>query len=111
MMDPNFEKSKVMHVGSAPSLDGKRAYVLTRKNSLVAKLAVTSEERDLGIILTPDFKFSAQAALAASKANSILAILQRTFLSRDVETWTSLNRAYIRPHLEFANSAWNSFLK
>ena len=69
----------------------------------------TKEERDLGIILTPDFKFGAQAAHAASKANRILGMLKRTFLSRDVELWTSLYRTYIRPQLEFAVSAWNPY--
>ena len=70
-------------------------------------LKQTNEERDLGIILTPDFKFSAQSAHAASKANSILSMLKRAFVSRDPVLWGTLYRTYVRPHLEFAISAWN----
>ena len=71
----------------------------------------TNEEPDLGIILTPDFKFSTQAARSASKATSMLGMLKHTFISRDIEIWASLHRTYIRPHLEFAVSAWSPFLK
>lgn len=74
-------------------------------------ISETNLERDLGIIITPNFKFSEQSSHAASKANKILSILKHTFVSRDVEIWTTLNRAYIRPHLEFAISVWNPFLR
>jgi ribonuclease P/MRP protein subunit RPP40 len=32
-------------------------------------------------------------------------------MSRDIELWASLYRTYIRPHLEFAVSAWCPFLR
>ena len=70
-----------------------------------------TEERDLVVILTPDFKFSAQAAYAASKSNSIVGMLKHTFMSRDVETWVPLYKTYIRPQLEFSVSAWSPFLR
>jgi ribonucleases P/MRP protein subunit RPP40 len=100
-----------MHIGSTKDIDELRSFTLTSSDITRTELKTTTEERDLGIILTPDFKFSAQSAHAASKANSMLAMLRHTFMSRDVETWSSLYRTYIRPHLEFAISAWNPLLK
>ena len=38
-------------------------------------------------------------------------MLKHTFVSRDVELWAALYRTYIRPHLEFAVSSWNPFLR
>ena len=72
---------------------------------------MVNEERDLGIVLSSNLKFSGQAAFASSKASSVLGMLKNTFASRDVELWTSLYKTYVRPHLEFAVSAWNPYLK
>ena len=36
-----------------------------------------NEERDLGVILSKDFKFSRQCLMAKNKANSILGIINR----------------------------------
>ena len=71
----------------------------------------THQEIDLGIILTFDFKFSTQSSHSAAKANAILSMLKKTFITRDVEIWATLYRTYVRPHLEFAISAWRPYLK
>lgn len=111
LMEPNIGKCGVMNIGSNLTVDKRRSYTLTDKNGHHVPLRHTSEERDLGIILTPDFKFSTQAAHASSKANRVLGMMKRTFLSRDVELWACLYREYVRPQLEFAVSAWNPFLR
>jgi len=111
LMEPNVDKCKVMNIGGNSEVGRSRTYSLLRNDGTTVELKQTTEERDLGIILTPDFKFSAQAAHAASKANAMTSTLKHTFISRDVETWASLYRTYIRPHLEFAISAWNPSLR
>ncbi len=47
---------------------------------------------------------------AAAKANSMLGMMKRTFLSRNTTLWKKLYTTYIRPQLEFAVSAWNPYL-
>jgi ribonuclease P/MRP protein subunit RPP40 len=37
--------------------------------------------------------------------------MKRTFVTRNKEIWTKLYTTYVRPHLEFAISAWNPYLK
>ena len=103
-MNPNTKKCAVMNIGRNKEVGSIRSYTLLNSEGNRVTIRQTKEERDLGIILTPDFKFGAQASHAASKANRILGMLKRTFLSRDVELWTSLYRTYIRPQLEFAVS-------
>jgi hypothetical protein len=111
LMDPNTKKCGVMNIGKNNEVGSIRSYTLLNMDGVPEPIRHTREERDLGIIMTPDFKFGAQAAHAVSKANRVFGLLKRTFLSRDVELWTSLYRTYVRPHLEFAVSAWNPYLR
>ena len=107
-MKLNVEKCKVMHIGRN---NQKATYFLTTNDSNRLPIFTTLNERDLGIVFSPDLKFSSQAAHAASKANSVLGMLKNTFVSRDPIIWATLYRTYVRPHLEFAISVWNPFLK
>jgi hypothetical protein len=72
LMELNTEKCKVMNVSGNEQLGKERQYSLLKPNGERISIKQTTEERDLGIIITPDFKFSSQASHAASKANSIL---------------------------------------
>ena len=107
LMRLNIEKCKVMHFGKH-----NQQYTYTL-NDYVTDLPVpikkTEAERDLGIQLTSDLKFSRQCSAAASKANYQLGLLKRTFISRDKFLWKKLYLTYIRPHVEFAVQAWSPF--
>jgi hypothetical protein len=64
-------------------------------------------EKDLGVHVSNDLKPHEHTSKAASKANSILGQLKRTFVSRGTEIWKKLYITYVRPHLEFAIAACN----
>lgn len=100
-----------MNIGGNEAVGWKRRFTLPNKEGERIPSTHTDEEGELGIILTPDFKFCAQSAHAASKANSILSMFKRAFVSRDTVLWSTLYRTYVSPHLEFAISGWNPFLK
>ena len=61
--------------------------------------------------MTSDLKWKAQVDSAASKANQILGMLNRTFTYNDMSMWKSLYTTFVRPHLEFASAAWNPYLQ
>ena len=42
-----------------------------------------------------------------AKANSVLGMLKRAFVSRDVDLWKKLYVSLVRPHLEYAVQVWN----
>ena len=63
-------------MGSSERTATTRSYTLKKKDGTRVELQNISEERDLGIIITPDFKFSPQSAHAASKANQVLGMLK-----------------------------------
>ena len=67
----------------------------------------TYAEKDLGIYITSDLKWSIQAQYAANKANTILCQLRRAFKYWTIHTFKQLPSAFARPHLEYAIAAWN----
>jgi len=52
-----------------------------------------------------------QANYAASKANRVLGMLRKTFISRDSQLWKNLYTSLVRPHLEYAVPVWNPYLE
>ena len=71
------------------------------------------EEKDLGVIITEDGKYSKQCAAAAKKAMCKLRVLKHTFKHFDKRCFTMRYKTYIhvRPHLEYAVQAWSPHLK
>ena len=80
-------------------------------NEDLIQIEKTESERDLGIQVWANLKYDAQVSKSASKANSMLGILKRTFVTRNIDIWKKLYTTYVRPHLEFAVAAWNPYLK
>ena len=109
LMRLNLDKCKVMHFGKK---NPKIAYTMrSYENNESRQIQTTESERDLGIQVSSNLKYADQVSKASSKANSVLGMLKRTFVSRNKEIWKKLYTTYIRPHLEFAVSAWNPYLK
>ena len=40
------------------------------------------------------------------KANNIMGLIRRTFVHLDEGTFSKLFKAFVRPHLEYTNTAW-----
>jgi ribonuclease P/MRP protein subunit RPP40 len=66
----NLDKCKVMHIGYK---NGEADYVIGGKT-----LGKVSEEKDLGVIISKEFKVANQCSKAASKGNQILGWINRT---------------------------------
>jgi hypothetical protein len=101
-MQFNIKKCKVMHFGPG---NKKFEYKMNGE-----KLDVTTEERDIGVLVTDDLKPSAQCAKAAKTASKVLGQISRSFRYRDKKIFRALYMRYVRPHLEFASPAWNPWL-
>ena len=103
-MSLNCSKCKIMHFGSK---NPNKEYFI--KDGLeVVKLEVTESERDLGIIVSATGKTNQQVLSASSKANSVLGMMRKTFRFFNKSLFLLLYPTFIRPHLEFPSSAWNS---
>ena len=67
--------------------------------------------RDLGVVVTEDFKMSRQCLTASSKANRMLGYIRKSITSKSKEIILPLYRGLVRPHLEYAVQFWSPFLK
>ena len=74
-------------------------------------LAVTEEEKDVGVMVTSSLKPSVQCARASKKANMVLGQLARGVTYRDRVTFIRLYQVFILPHLSYAVSAWAPYNK
>ena len=98
-MEFNVKKCKVMRVGKS---ELPLHYTMNG-----TKLAVTEEEKDIGVMVQSNLKPSKQCTVAAHRANAVLGQITRSFHYRDKRVFMKLYKQYVRPHLEFAVQAWS----
>ena len=75
------------------------------------ELETTEVEKDLGIMVTADGKCSAQVEAAVNKASWVLGRIRKTFRYFNINLFKRLYPTFVRPHLEFASSVWNTLNK
>jgi ribonuclease P/MRP protein subunit RPP40 len=103
----NFKKCKIMDFGKNKLL---KNYEILEGSELI-NLEKTESERDLGVIISSNGKTSEQVWAAVSRATRILGLMRKTFRLFNKELFKLLYPTFIRPHLEFASSAWNRMSK
>jgi hypothetical protein len=98
----NADKCKVLHIGrnnpnnqyTMPTADGR------------IELETTVLEKDLGVNVDPELKFSEHIERQVNKADKILGMIRRSYEFIDRDTMKRLFTALVRPLLEFSNVAW-----
>jgi hypothetical protein len=71
----------------------------------------SNAEKDVGVTIDNKLTFEKHITEKVNKANSILGVIRRTFEYLDLQTFRLLYVSLVRPHLEYANSVWNPFMK
>ena len=99
----NATKCKVMHLGNS---NMKYDYQMKENGNLV-KLEASDCEKDLGVNVDKDLKFSKHAMIASNKANRIMGMIKRSFTRIDKEMFNCLFKSLVRPHLEYGNVVWS----
>ena len=74
-------------------------------------LASHSSQRDLGVLISDNCQPGNQCALAAKKANQILGQINRAFSCKTKDIMLQIFKVFVRPHLEYAVTAWSPWLK
>ena len=97
------DKCKHMHIGK-PGPDPDKEYSLKSTT-----LQMTPEEKDIGVLIDSDLAFDKHISEKVNKANSMFALLRRTFQYMDTKTFVSLFKTLVRTHLEFASSVWHPY--
>ena len=119
-MSFNPDKCHRMHLGHN---NNRYSYSLPKVYSTVEKsrsisytfyfhqLEEVQQEKDLGVIVDNKLKFKAHISLKISKANSMLYLIKNCFKHLDEKMFLLLYNSLVRPHLEYASSAWSPITK
>ena len=70
-------------------------------------LEKTKESKYLGVYIENDLRWNAQVNYARSKASKVLNFLKRNFYHTSQSTKEKLYKTLVRPHLDYAMSAWD----
>ena len=68
-------------------------------------------EKDLGIVISSDLKFSKQCIEVSKKSQRMLGYIRRQFGFGNKEIVLTLYNSLVRPHLEYAVQFWCPFRK
>jgi len=79
-----------------------------RMNDATVTLSDTKEEKDLGVWVDSELKFSGHWHVnrAVIKGNKMLGLIKRSFVHKDRHMVKLLYMALVRPHLEYGNVIW-----
>jgi len=75
------------------------------------KLLKTDTIRDLGVILTTDFKFSEQTREVVNKASRRSNWILRSFAIKDIDVYIRLFDTYVLFILTYGSPIWNPYLR
>ena len=96
------KKCKVVHFGHK---NIEHQYTIGKDS-----IAPTNFEKDLGIIISDDLKWSRHVDKCVNKANRMTGIIKRTFSYMNKDMFLTLYKTFIRPHLEYCPEVWNPHL-
>ena len=98
-MEFNVDKCKIMHLGTT---NPRHTYTMGGND-----LAVTSEEKDLGVLIDDRLNFRSHIKGIVGKANRILGLIRIGFECLDKEMFMKLYPVLVRPHLEYCVQVWS----
>jgi hypothetical protein len=92
-------KCKVVHVGKGnPCNQYYMGDVL---------LPSVESEKDLGVIVSKNWKWNDHITSCINKANSMIAWVTRSVITRKLETMLNIYKSMIRPHIEYCVQLWS----
>jgi len=106
----NVDKCKMMDFNRS---NGKpiNTELVTGESGGSSILKFAETEKDLGVTLSRNMKFSTHIRIQTKKATAILGQLKRTFKFWTIATCRTLYCAFVRPHLEYAAAVWFPYSK
>ena len=93
------KKCKVLGIGRKQR--DKNKYKMGGKD-----LEHSNAEKDIGVIIDEKLNFREHMNSKIKKANSIVGIIRRSFITLGGKDMTKLFNTMVRPHLEYCNSVW-----
>ena len=99
----NVDKCSVIHLGNH-NLNAN--YNIGKE-----QLKTSTCERDLGVTLDSNLKFSEHCNQVVKQANSTLGLIRRNIKYKSKDVILKLFKALLRPKIEYCIQAWRPYLK
>jgi len=95
------DKCKKLHIGKPGECPGQ-IYSLMGSNLQECKV-----EKDIGVYVDQELNFDRHISEKVKKANSMFAIIRRSFQHLDHKTFLLLYKALVRTHLDYASAVYS----
>ena len=92
------EKCKTMRIAKSKVNEYKY-----RLKSDMEPMQISSDEKDLGVVIDNKLNFEKHIVEKVNKANSIMGVIRRTFEYMDDKIFKIRYTSLVRPHVEFAD--------
>ena len=102
----NADKCHVLTLGKFENIKHAHPYCICNN-----ELEHVANEKDLGVVIDEELKFEEHIARKIQVANGIVGQIRRSFSFLNPETFRRLYVAFVRPHLEYCQSAWSPHLR
>ena len=86
-------------------------YTLLKSDGSVHPLSITAAEKDLGVLIDDELKFSNHIQTQVNKANRAIGALKHSYKFMNKTSFLMLYKSLIRPHLEYASPVWSARTK
>ena len=107
LMNFNSDKCKGLHIGKN---NPHYTYTMTNREE-VKELGTTDCEKDLGVSIDSLLTFDNQVNNVTKKGRQMAGMINRNIINKTPDVKIPLYKAYVRSHLEYANSVWHPYLK
>ena len=98
-MSFNVDKCTIMHMGSG---NPKHAYSMNN-----IRLKETKEQKDLGVLVDNELKFSKHIKNIVARANRMIGLIRISFECMNKDMFLNLFKTLVRPLLEYCVQAWS----
>ena len=101
----NTDKCHVLTLGNFENIDHACRYTISN-----SELEHVDCEKDLGVTIDAEMKFSEHISRKVQVANAIVGQIRRSFSYLDCDTFKRIYVAFVRPHLEYGQVVWSPHL-
>jgi ribonuclease P/MRP protein subunit RPP40 len=99
----NVDKCTVLHMGNH---NNEATYKIGTN-----EIKISTQEKDLGMIVDKSGKASEQCISVVKKANGILGMIKRNIKFKSKNVIVKLYKSLVRPRLEYCVQAWSPYLR
>ena len=106
LLEFNQDKCHVITLGKFENIMHTHRYQLGGE-----EIEHVFEEKDLSVVVDHILSFSDHISIKVELANSLVGLIHRSFAILAKKSFTKLYTAFVRPHLEYAQSARSPIMK